>query len=521
MRRSSTAARRSPTVAILGAGITGLTAAAFLRKQGIEDFTVFEENGDGVGGTWRDHDYPGAGTDTEVPSYLPTFLPRPNFHSQFARRDEILSYCEMVAAEYVGLEKFRFGCRVIALRFGGDEWTLDTSQGRFHAAFIIFCTASISAKFVRRPNGIANEASFGGVIRHSSECGSDLAEYKGKRILIVGCGATAVQLAPTVAPVARSVTVLRRTMPYMTVRSKVALPQRAWLYTLWRWVYELRNDFITLFDGARCIEFVLRWWVWLRDYMFRAPLPAACQPSPGQPVQCTRRAFDYLGFRSAVIDGRISVVDGQADPLRAYTPDGVVLASGRELRADLVVLATGYEIGKVDISFYVEGALRDQAEASRFPNFFYPLAGAPLFTIPPRVCEDNMLYFVRVLRSYSAHPVLFFPPEDQPSFRKDYSILFSPHCSSRRYLLHDRKDAPRYRTDDLQVQGIPVPRAFARWVLWWQRPREWRPKGAGEEEGDAAITAGPSSNAAMQCLAMCDGFWNRCSGVSWRQMEMV
>ena len=64
MRRSSTAALRSPTVAILGAGITGLTAAAFLRKQGIEDFTVFEENGDGVGGTWRDHvhDYPGAGT---------------------------------------------------------------------------------------------------------------------------------------------------------------------------------------------------------------------------------------------------------------------------------------------------------------------------------------------------------------------------------------------------------------------------------------------------------------------------
>ena len=121
----------------------------------------------------------------------------------------------MVAAEYVGREKFRFGCRVIALRFGGDEWTLDTSQGRFHADFIIFCTASISAKFVRRPNGITNEAS---LIRHSSECGSDLAEYKGKHILIVGCGATSVQLAPTVAPVARSVTVLRRTMPYVTVR---------------------------------------------------------------------------------------------------------------------------------------------------------------------------------------------------------------------------------------------------------------------------------------------------------------
>ena len=172
-----------------------------------------------------------------------------------------------------------------------------------------------------------------------------------------------------------------------------------------------------------------------------------------------------------MIDGRISVVDGQADPLRAYTPDGVVLASGRELRADLVVLATGYEIGKVDISFYVEVhfAIRPRRRASPLAGVFYPLAGAPLFTIPPRVCEDNMLYFVRTLRSYSAHPVLFFPPEDQPSFRKDYSILFSPHCLSRRYLLHDRKDAPRYRTDDLQVQGIPVPRALARWVLWWQR----------------------------------------------------
>ena len=84
----------------------------------------------------------------------------------------------------------------------------------------------------------------------------------------------------------------------------MALPQRAWLYRLyalhWRWVYELRNDFITLIDGARCIEFVLRWWLWLRDYMLRAPLPAACQPSPGQPVQCTRRAFDYLALASGL-----------------------------------------------------------------------------------------------------------------------------------------------------------------------------------------------------------------------------
>ena len=240
-------------------------------------------------------------------------------------------------------------------------------------------------------------------------------------------------------------------------------------------------------------------------------------------MHAARVRLPCVGFRSAVIDGRISVVDGQADPLRAYTPDGVVLASGRELRADLVVLATGYEIGKVDISFYVEVhfAIRPRRRASPLAGVFYPLAGAPLFTIPPRVCEDNMLYFVRTLRSYSAHPVLFFPPGGPAELSEGLQhplqpallvAALPPPRPQRCAALPDRRPPGA---------GHPCPARLSALGPLVAAPREWRPKGAGEERGDAAITAGPSSNAAMKCLAMCDGFWNRCGGVSWRQMEMV
>ncbi|EOD08537.1 hypothetical protein EMIHUDRAFT_217233 [Emiliania huxleyi CCMP1516] len=81
-------------IVIIGAGLSGLVAAAYLKKEGIDSFIG------AVGGTWRDHHFPNAGTDTEVPTYYPSFLPTPETSSQFGERDEILSYFAPVFAHF-------------------------------------------------------------------------------------------------------------------------------------------------------------------------------------------------------------------------------------------------------------------------------------------------------------------------------------------------------------------------------------------------------------------------------------
>lgn len=132
---------------ILGGGMSGLTAAGCMVQRGETNFCVIEARSQ-VGGTWFDHDYPGAGTDTEVQSYAPTFKPIRSVH-QYATRDELLNYCIDLAGD-IPQGQLYLNTQILSAEFASADglWTVKTNNGEFLSRVVINCAiGSISKNF--------------------------------------------------------------------------------------------------------------------------------------------------------------------------------------------------------------------------------------------------------------------------------------------------------------------------------------------------------------------------------------
>lgn len=437
---------------IIGAGLSGMISGALFKKQQL-DFLILEAS-DEVGGTWRWTNYPGAGTDTEVMTYLPTFAPA-NTKYKFATRDELFEYCVDFSNKYVDRKNIRFNCKVGEIRYCTKEkkWRITTNQGIYKARFIVHAIAGIN---IPKTAVFSGQEIFKGTTIHSSKLGPDLEYFKNKRVAIIGLGATTIQLAPSIVGVAQSVTVFRKTIPYVFRYKRKLAPKNRWVYKLYRYLFELRNDFYTLFDGIRELEFLLRWPLWFKEYVLRGKgLPPAAIPSISQPVHCTRRAFDYLGFLNCVKNKQIEVVDvSDTGGISGFTEKGV-LANDQEWEADLVILAIGFEIGQINHPIFVDNELVHVGLEmdyrwnmfGKIPNFFIPTAGGPFFSVPPRIVEDTIPYLIKLIKHMHQHNYHEFRLGEEEikravkmnsvvmSFLKKHSVVFSSHCHSLRYVM--------------------------------------------------------------------------------------
>ncbi len=336
---------------------------------------------------------------------------------------------------------------------------------------------------------MANRDAFAGYAAHSSQLSSSLEPFRGKRVVIVGCGATTLQLAPAVAAVAASTTVLRRTMPYVHERKAGRMPANDVGWHAWRTLWEARNDVVTFFDGWVQLEPLVRTWYWLTNYVSLLPaclggkrVPPEAMPRADQPVQCTRRCYDYCGFMDRVRDGSIALVDVSANRLTRMEPDALLLADGARVPADVVVFATGYQIAKETISYEIDGRAVQLTNAT--PNVFMPLAGCPTYCVPPRVTEDAMPYFVRAIEQFegaanSRGALVFYPT--LPIFEKRNSVVFASGCSSARYKGTDvNVGSPTYKSDFKDTLGTPVMRSIMGFYTACQRPLVLPPDKADE-----------------------------------------
>jgi cation diffusion facilitator CzcD-associated flavoprotein CzcO len=122
--RAATRRRRSPKVAIIGAGFGGLGAAVALRRTGIDDLVIIEAD-DGVGGTWRRNTYPGAACDIQSHLYSFSFAPNKSWSRTYARQPEILAYLESVADDFDLRRHLQFGTRVRSIEWNADSWSWD------------------------------------------------------------------------------------------------------------------------------------------------------------------------------------------------------------------------------------------------------------------------------------------------------------------------------------------------------------------------------------------------------------
>jgi len=372
-------------VIVIGAGFGGLGMALALRRAGVEDFLVLDA-GDDLGGTWRDNTYPGAACD--VPSNLYSFSFRPwRWSGPFPPQREILAYLHALSREGGLGPHLRFRSRVAAAGF--DErrarWDVALQDGTSLRA-----TAVVSAVGqLGRPAlpDIAGRADFAGPSWHSArwDHGVDLA---GKRVAVVGTGASAIQFVPEVAKAAAHVDVYQRSAPYVLPRP--SLPYRYAGPGLFDRAAVRKADRLRLFLYGELLTsgFVLSpkllavpmqmWRRQLRAQIADPGLRHKCVPD--YVMGCKRVLFSNDWY-PALARPDVELV---TEPIGRIVPGGVVTADGTTRPADVLVYGTGFSTLDFLAPMAVTGlhgqrldqAWRDGAQAylgisvCGFPNFF-------------------------------------------------------------------------------------------------------------------------------------------------------
>ena len=201
-------------VAIVGAGFAGIGLAIRLQRAGRTDFTVFERAA-AVGGTWRDNTYPGVACDIPAHLYSLSFASNPDWTSVFAQGHEIRDYLERAADEV--RPRIRLNTPVLDMAWDDDRelWMLDTPAGARTARVLVLACGRLADPYI--PNIEALEG-FTGELFHSARWDHDV-DLVGKRVAVVGSGASAVQLMPRIAELAEHVTVFQRSAPYVVPRA--------------------------------------------------------------------------------------------------------------------------------------------------------------------------------------------------------------------------------------------------------------------------------------------------------------
>ena len=202
-------------VLAIGAGFGGLGLAIKLAEQGVHDFLVVER-GEDVGGTWRDNTYPGAACDVPSQLYSFSFAPNPEWSRSFSPQPEIQDYLRRVAAESGVLDRFRFNTTVEDAAWDDDAklWQVRTSAGTLTADLLVSAAGALSEPKMPDIDGIET---FQGRVFHSAKWNHDY-DLTGKRVAVVGTGASAIQIVPEIAEKVAHLDVYQRTAPWVIPR---------------------------------------------------------------------------------------------------------------------------------------------------------------------------------------------------------------------------------------------------------------------------------------------------------------
>ena len=202
-------------IAIIGSGFGGLGMAIRLLERGIDDFVVLERARE-IGGTWRDNSYPGCACDVESHLYSFSFAPNPDWSRSFSSQPEILDYLRACAERFGVTPHVRLGCDVRALRWEDDaqRWRIESSAGVTTASVVVVATGPLSDPIVPELPGIAR---FEGKTFHSAQW-DHAYDLAGKRVAVLGTGASAVQFVPEIQKVVAKLDVYQRTPPWILPR---------------------------------------------------------------------------------------------------------------------------------------------------------------------------------------------------------------------------------------------------------------------------------------------------------------
>ncbi|MBG0564491.1 flavin-containing monooxygenase [Actinoplanes aureus] len=341
-------------VVIVGAGISGIGAAYYLQRDHPgRDYAILEARG-ASGGTWDLFRYPGIRSDSDLHTFGYEFAPWTDDHS-IATADRILAYVRRTAAEHGIDKRIRYHHRVVAASWSSAQarWTVEVERGDTGATERLTCRWIFSAGgYYRYDQGFTphfeGRERFRGEIVHPQHWPEEL-DYAGKRIVVIGSGATAVTLVPALAETAAHVTMLQRTPSYvMPVPAKDALGNRLRsllgeerAYPIIRRKNIVKGRLIWQFcqKYPRAARRLIRW-VNTRQLPDGYPVDEHFNPPYGPWDQRLCAVPNGDLFR-AIRNGRASVV---TDRIASFTETGILLESGASLEADVIVTATGLNV---------------------------------------------------------------------------------------------------------------------------------------------------------------------------------
>jgi cation diffusion facilitator CzcD-associated flavoprotein CzcO len=408
-------------VAVVGAGFSGIGAAIALSRAGIDRFVLLEE-GDGAGGAWHFNTYPGLAVDIPSFSYQFSYLQRTDWSRVYAPRGEIKAYAELCLDRFGLRPKLRLNTSVTSAAWDEEDhlWRLETSRGGpLTARHVVGATGVLTKP--RKPD-IPGVADFAGTTMHTARW-DDSVDLRGKRVAIIGTGASAVQVIPSIAPQVASLTVYQRTPIWCLPKPDGPLPaaaraalrrvpgaqatMRLLSQTYVELTFPLAANYATVFPlvaaGERTALRHLERQV--RDPVVRDKL------TPRYALGCKRPGFSNDYLRSFNRPN----VELETAPIVSVAGDAIVTADGARGPFDVLVLATGFKVFEpgnmppfpiagvdgLDLdAFWAEHRYQayEGASVPGFPNLFFILGpyaynGASFFTL----IENQSRHIVRCL----------------------------------------------------------------------------------------------------------------------------
>ncbi|MCU1475761.1 MAG: 4-hydroxyacetophenone monooxygenase [Subtercola sp.] len=393
---------RHVRVAIIGTGFAGIGMACQLVLHGIDDFLLVERANE-VGGTWRDNTYPGAACDIRSDLYSFSFAPNPDWEHSYGRQPEILDYLRRVATAYELYDRLLFGAKLERAEWVDDSahWLITTSRETFTASVLVSGAGPLIDPVWPRIPGLDT---FGGPAFHSAHWNHHI-ELAGKRVGVIGTGASAIQFVPELQKTAAQVTVFQRSAPWIVPRAdhptsavrrqlfrRVPALQQASRRLLFARAESRFAGFRSRPVGAAFQAFAARY---LRSQVADPELRAAL--TPDFRIGC-KRILISSEYYHALSEPNVELASSRIERVEG---DDVVTADGTHRTFDILIAATGFNATHPPVSSLIVGrygesladvwqphmsALRGTT-VSDFPNLFLLLG-------PNTVLGHNSMVYI-------------------------------------------------------------------------------------------------------------------------------
>lgn len=334
-------------IIIIGSGFSGIAMGVLLRKAGIETFTILEK-ADDLGGTWRDNTYPGAACDIPSHLYSFSFEPKPDWSHSFSGHHEIKSYLSECVDKYDLRRHIRFGRKVVRATFRAGAWSVETANGElFEGRALVLGNGALHLPSYPDIPGFDD---FAGKMFHSSRWDHSY-DLKGKKVAVIGTGASAIQFVPEIAEQPDQLSIFQRTPPWIVPKSDRPMRARekglfrklpilhklyrTWLY----WTHELRA--IGFVVNPRLMRFAERL---ARGYIEAsiADPELRRKVTPDYTMGCKRILLSN-DYYQALQRPNVDVV---TDPIERITANAVHTRSGAVHEVDAIICGTGYSVAE-------------------------------------------------------------------------------------------------------------------------------------------------------------------------------